>query len=166
MALRLIITVVRFIINYSAMENKEKDIFQDIKSGVSELGKQVGKIFGDAFQSEHTEIPVRTDIYTTAEQFVIELELAGISKENVSIQIQESTLVIKGKKTGITNDIKPEHFLRKERKYGEFTRNFNLPPYVELESIKAKFENGVLTIRLALIAPPKMEEPNLNIPIE
>lgn len=148
------------------METKDKDIFQDLKSGVSELGKQVGKMFGDAFQSEHTEIPVRTDIYTTKDQFVIELELAGISKENVSIQIQENTLVIKGKKTGITQDIKPETFLRKERKYGEFTRNFNLPHYVDLESIKAKFENGVLTIRLTLIAPPKTEEQKLEIPIE
>lgn len=146
------------------MENKDKDLFQDLKSGVSELGKQVGKLFGDAFQSEHTDIPIRTDIYATDAEFVIELELAGVPKENVSIQIQENTLVIKGKKGASEN--KAESYLRKERKFGEFNRNINLPPYVELDSIKAKFENGLLTIRLQLLHPPTVEEPKLDIPIE
>ncbi|MBX7242569.1 MAG: Hsp20/alpha crystallin family protein [Bacteroidia bacterium] len=148
------------------MENKENDLFKDIKSGVHEIGKQVGKLFGDTFQQQDSpELPVKTDIYTTATHFVIELEIAGIPKNKINIQILENVLSVKGEKNPEA-EIRPEQFLRRERKYGSFIRNFDLPANIKLDEIKAKVDNGLLVVRFPLLVPQKEEEDNLNIPIE
>ncbi len=149
------------------MENKEKDLFKDIKSGVQEIGKQVGKLFGDTFQHQDTtDLPIKTDIYTTASHFVIEMEIAGIPKNKVTIQILENTLSVKGEKIAET-EVHPEQFLKRERKYGSFIRNFDLPPNIKVEEIKAKVDNGLLVVRFPLLTPQKEEEEdNLNIQIE
>ena len=144
------------------MENKEKDLFQDLKSGVQEIGKQVGKLFGDTFQQpETTDLPIKTDIYTTATHFVIEIEIAGIPKNQINIQIQENVLCVKGNKSPET-EIKPEQFLKRERKYGSFIRNFELPANIKVPEIKAKVDNGLLVVRFPLLNPEKEEEPENN----
>ncbi len=149
------------------MENKEKDLLQDIKSGVQELGKQVGKLFGDTFQQnqDSADIPIKTDIFTTKTHFVIEMELSGIPKNQIQIQIHENILSIKGNKVP-ENQGEIAESLKKERKYGSFIRNFDLPPNIKLDEIKAKADLGVLVIRFPLITPAKDGEDDLNVQIE
>lgn len=147
------------------MDNNEKDFFSELKSGVKELGKQVGKVFNDAFSNDNaTDMQIRTDVYATKEFLVFELELAGVPKEVVSIQIVENTLVVRGKKTrpeGITAD----NYLRSARIFGEFQKSFDLPNDVSVQSgIKAKFENGLLTVRIPRVE--EEEDHTKSVPIE
>lgn len=142
------------------MENKEKDFLQDIKSGVQEIGKSMGKFINHAFQDTHTDLVIPTDIYVTDNLFIIEMEMAGIAKEQVSIQIHEQTLVVKGTKARATENVE---FAHKERKFGEFVRNFNLPLNIQLEGIKAKFDNGLLTVRFPIVATEPNGDLKINI---
>jgi len=94
--------------------------------------------------------------------YLVQAELAGITKENINIQVvEDNTLVISGKKEKL-NDGKTVH--RQERKYGEFQRRLILPDDSNLNSINAKFENGVLEIKIDKKEPeaPKVKEVSIS----
>ena len=92
------------------------------------------------------------DIYEEDDKFVIKAEIPGVKKEDIDIQIENNILTIKGERK-IEKETKKENFHRAERYYGSFQRSFTLPGIVAQEKIKAKLDNGVLTIEI-----PKKEE--------
>lgn len=77
--------------------------------------------------------------------------LPGVQKDEIVITIKDGrTLVVSGKKK--RPDYAENHrFIHKERKFGEFTREFSLSNNLDIQSITAQFENGVLQITLAKI---------------
>ncbi|MEM7367980.1 MAG: Hsp20/alpha crystallin family protein [Bacteroidota bacterium] len=130
-------------------ENRPDDMFQNLKDGFSDFGKKVSSFMDDVLGSEGSgsEVQVRSDVYTEKGLYTIELELPGVNKQDVNIQIHEGVLSVKGQKefpTGVEN----RNYDKKERQFGSFFRTFNLPLDVELDNIKAKYESGVLTIKL------------------
>lgn len=96
------------------------------------------------------------DIYETPEDIVLQAELPGLRKEDIDIQVRESTLSLKGERR-IDQEIKKENTLRMERSYGAFRRVFTLPNAVQADKIRAVFKDGVLTLHIpkAVEAKPK-----------
>ena len=92
------------------------------------------------------------DIYETKESIVLNVELPGVTKEDISLEVKDSTLTLRGEKK-LEKDVKEENFHRMERTYGGFTRAFTLPSTVQQDKVKAKFKDGILEIML-----PKAEE--------
>ncbi|MDX2248961.1 MAG: Hsp20/alpha crystallin family protein [Bacteroidia bacterium] len=129
-------------------EYKPEDFFQSFKEGFSELQKKVGGFMDDVFSGEGSgsELRVRSDVYLTRDQYVIELEIPGVKKEDVSIQIHDGILNVKGTKFPVEN---AENFvyIKQERQYGSFLKSFTLPVSVVMEEVKAKYETGLLIIR-------------------
>ncbi|MEM7656595.1 MAG: Hsp20/alpha crystallin family protein [Bacteroidota bacterium] len=130
-------------------DSKPDEVFRNIRDGFSEFGKKVSTFFDDTFSAEEGDggIKSRSDVYSYQGEYLVELELPGVKKEDVQIQIYEGTLTIKGTK------YPPEYaseakYDRQNRSYGSFLRTFELPVDVELEKVKAKFDAGVLTVRL------------------
>ena len=80
--------------------------------------------------------------------FVLRAELPGIAKEAVKVEIKEQVLTLSGEKPAPTYEAKGYRY--SEIGYGKFERTFQLSESIDLETIQAKFENGVLEIRLAL----------------
>jgi HSP20 family protein len=142
-------------------ENKAEDIFRNLKEGLGEFGQKVNKMVDDLFTgdigAEAGEVRIRVDIYETKDQLVFELELPGVSKEAVNVHIHDGMLSIKGEKKP-TVDAEKVSYISRERRNGSFLRNFALPDHVELGQIKAKFEFGLLTIRLPIIREEEPEE--------
>lgn len=94
----------------------------------------------------------RTDLVETDENFRLRLDVPGMSKEDISINLQNPTLTVRGKRTSErTNE--SEEFVRVERAFGAFQRTFTLPDAVDADSIEATYDDGVLTINI-----PKTEE--------
>ena len=96
------------------------------------------------------------DISENENGYKIEMELPGMSKEDVNIAFEEKVLRISGeKKIEQKNDNDNCH--RLERRYGKFERNFRINSEVITDKINAVFKNGVLSIDLpkAEIAKPK-----------
>lgn len=92
------------------------------------------------------------DIYETAESIVLEVELPGITKEDIGVEVKDNTLTLKGDKK-FEKEVKEENYHRVERSYGAFQRVFTLPSTVQQDKVRAKFKDGILEIRL-----PKVEE--------
>lgn len=129
-------------------ENKTEDYFQTFKEGFSEFSQKVKKTFDDLMSSDGSimgELSIPADVYETREHFVIELELPGAIKSDVSVQIVDEELVIKGLKRRRELDVIETY--RSQRRYGEFLHHFPLPDYIDMANIKAKYEHGVLRVK-------------------
>jgi HSP20 family protein len=107
--------------------------------------------FGEEEMAQGSWIPA-VDIYETKESIVLNVELPGVTKEDIALEVKDSTLTIKGEKK-LEKNVTEENFYRMERSYGSFTRAFTLPSTVQQDKVKAKFRDGILEIML-----PKAEE--------
>jgi len=92
------------------------------------------------------------DIYETPETIIMKADLPGLSREDIEIQIRDNTLTLRGERR-FAKDVQQENYLRIERAYGAFQRNFTLPATVQQDKIRAVFRDGVLELTL-----PKAEE--------
>jgi HSP20 family protein len=92
------------------------------------------------------------DVFEDKEDVVVRAELPGMDKENIEVNLTDSTLTIKGEKKK-EEEVKEENYYRSERSYGSFVRSVELPKAVHADKIKASFKNGILEVRA-----PKTEE--------
>jgi len=79
-------------------------------------------------------------------------ELPGLSKENVSIDVQNNMLTVSGE-SKISNERDENGYAVRERRYGKFSRSIPLPQGIKNEEIKASMDNGVLTVTFPKSAP-------------
>jgi HSP20 family protein len=92
------------------------------------------------------------DVSEDEKGYTISVELAGVKREDVSVEVHENVLSIRGEKKSERAEKQDKtHWV--ERSYGSFSRSFTLPPTAVSEELKATFREGVLTIEI-----PKKEE--------
>lgn len=89
---------------------------------------------------------MKTDIKETEKEFELSIELPGYKKEDVNAELKDGYLIISA--TNEQNDEEKDDngYIRKERYYGSCQRTFYVGKDLKEEDIKAKFENGVLTL--------------------
>jgi HSP20 family protein len=87
------------------------------------------------------------DIYETDEAVVLKAELPGVSKEDVTVEVHQNTLILRGQRRHEA-EVKEENYHRVERAYGTFQRSFVLPTMVDQEHVQATYKDGVLELRL------------------
>jgi HSP20 family protein len=92
------------------------------------------------------------DVAENAEEFVVRLEVPGIHKENLDINLTGDLLTIQGKRE-LMNDVAGETYLRREREVGKFVRKIRLPALVVEKEVKATYQDGLLVIHLPKVAP-------------
>lgn len=92
------------------------------------------------------------DIFEETDSIRIMAEVPGVRPEDVKISLEGNVLTVHGQKQQLAEE-RTERVHRYERTYGAFERTFTLPSSVDANSIKANYEQGVLTITL-----PKMAE--------
>ncbi|AFN75647.1 Molecular chaperone (small heat shock protein) [Melioribacter roseus P3M-2] len=100
----------------------------------------------------------RIDISEDNDSINVVAEIPGVKKENVKITLQDNILTIEGEKKK-EEEKKEKNYYRSERVFGSFKRSFTLPTEVDADNVEAKFENGMLNIRLKKLNPkPKKEK--------
>ncbi len=92
------------------------------------------------------------DVTEDESHYVVTAELPGAAKEDVTVELHEGVLTIRGEKRS-SHDEENEQRRHTERVFGTFSRAFSLPPDADGEHIHASFEHGVLTVRI-----PKTQE--------
>jgi len=92
------------------------------------------------------------DIYDKEKALVIKAELPGVEKKDISIDVSDRILTLKGERSH-NREFKGERYYRKERTFGEFSRSFRLPADIDPDKIKADYKDGILRIEI-----PKPEE--------
>ena len=96
---------------------------------------------------------LRVDISENEKEYVLEAELPGIRKEDISIEVNDDRLTISANQDERVEE-KRDNYIRKERKASRMTRSFCFDN-VDTDKITAKHDNGVLTLIL-----PKKEQSN------
>src|ERR1700747_972675 len=126
--------------------------------GINSLQDQVNRLFDETFsrgrsaESEMVTCGPAADIYETGQGLVLKADRPEVIQQEIDIRIENNMLTIRGERK-FHNEVSQDNYLRLERAYGPFTRNFSLPNTINTEAIKADYHNGVLSIRM-----PKREE--------
>ena len=106
----------------------------------------------------------RTDVYEKGDVLVFKLEMPGIAKEDVSVELYEGDLVIKGQAKA-EKEVTESAYYRMERIYGSFYRRLPLPFEVTPEQITATLTDGVLEILIKIPKPAATKPETAKIPV-
>ena len=101
--------------------------------------------FGEPFEEGLWQPPV--DIYEDDREVVVKMELPEVDMEDIEVQIEDHTLVIRGERK-LECEEKKQNYHRIERSYGLFRRTFALPATVDQEATRATCDRGVLKVVL------------------
>ena len=132
------------------------------------LQDRMNRLFEDATQRraqeagaeddfERADWTPASDIYETDTSYLIAIDLPGINRESLEIDIDDNRLVMKG-----TRAIEASRQHRIERPRGKFRRTFSVPASVDQGKIGAEYKDGVLQIRL----PKRTEQKAKRIDIK
>lgn len=114
-------------------------------AGLEEMRKEMNRAFETAFAPA-------LDVVEEKDAFLVKIDLPGLSKDDVSVTIQDNFLTVKGERK---HDVekKEANFYHRERVHGTFARTLELPTRVDAGKVAANFRDGVLHVTL-----PKSEE--------
>lgn len=117
------------------------------------LQSEVNRLFESVFPSQMSEADEpasavwspRIDLVETDDQYRMRVDLPGLSKNDVSITVEDNRLTIRGERTDESRT-ESENVVHMERTFGTFYRSLRLPKAVNEDKIKARFTNGVLSV--------------------
>ena len=112
----------------------------------------------DDFEAKTTS-NMKCDIYEKDGNYFIEMDVPGFKKEDIDVDIDKGYLTISAKHEE-NIDEENKNYIRKERTYGSFSRQFYIGNVAE-EQVKAEFNNGTLKVVV-----PKEEEKETKRRIE
>jgi len=123
----------------------------NLQSFQHEMNRMVNEFFGggngEAAGTELSSWTPAVDIHETDDGYVIKAELPGVSKDDVSIDIHQNTLTLRGQRKHEA-EVKQDKYHRVERAYGTFQRSFTLPVMIDQEKVQATYKDGVLELHL------------------
>lgn len=100
------------------------------------------------FKQENGFMPV-LDVVEKKGKLMVNAELPGVTKDDVSVEFEDDNLVIRGEKRH-EEETEEEGFFRRERIYGTFFRTLPLSFHAEPEKVKANFKDGVLKVEIPI----------------
>ena len=105
---------------------------------------------------------MRTDIKENEKNYEFDIDMPGFKKEEISIDINDGYLTVKAKKEENKEKNSNEGYLRRERFYSA-SRSYFVGDKIKEEDIKAKYDNGVLSITVPKEEPKKLSEHKITI---
>ncbi len=129
-----------------------EDLFDEFKSPFDDLFKKM------ELRPEFKNV-MSTDIVEKDGGLEMIVDLPGVKKEDIKVDLNKGYLVITAS-SNVEKEEKDEtrNYLRKERSSGNYRRSFFVGDELKEEDVKAKFENGTLTIKLPKKEQKKFEE--------
>ncbi|MBT0664021.1 Hsp20/alpha crystallin family protein [Geobacter pelophilus] len=94
-------------------------------------------------KDEHEYLPL-VDIFDTADNYVVEFELPGFDRKDLRLSVCCNTLLLEGVKR--REGRKGCRFIRVERHFGHFSRMIEIPPSVDIQGVKARYDKGTLSV--------------------
>lgn len=137
--------------------------FWEFENIFKDMGRIINAIPKNINNQENIELKPYVDISEDDKNIFFDMELPGANKEDIKISINdENILNIRGEKKLQKQDT-VNSCCKNEIQYGVFNRAFQLPGTIDPQSVEAKFENGVLNIRIAKILPLPPQEKEISI---
>ena len=121
---------------------------------IKEIGTEVGEAVEkgiekttEVFDNIVSHLPFANLAKKDSGSFYIEVEMPGIKKENIKIDIVDNLLTVSGIRE-VRNEIKKEDYYLCESAFGKIERKFTIPDGIDRDKISAKLNNGELIIEL------------------
>ena len=133
--------------------------------GLTTFNNLFDDMFDDSFFRSYNSY-LKTDIKEVDNQYVLDNEMPGFNKKDISVELNDGYLTISGNKS-TNNDEKDTkgNIIRQERYSGSYSRSFYVGDSIKKEDIKANYDNGELKIYLPKTTTKEVENHNY-IPIE
>jgi HSP20 family protein len=125
--------------------------FRELASLQTEMGRWMNGLLEGNGRTTQSWVPA-LDVWETPTEVVYAFDLPGIPEEDISVEVKDDTLTVSAERAK-TDETSENGFYRFERRYGSFARAVGLPQGGDQDHIAARYENGVLEIRV-----PKPEE--------
>lgn len=119
--------------------------FMDTRSEMDELFNRFLGSSGATPRAGGNDVP--TDVFHTEDRLVIRMDLPGVDPEKVDVTVQDNVLLINGSRPFPFNPEKVR-FVRRGAFYGDFTQRVMLGKGLQLDSINARYESGVLELTI------------------
>ena len=103
-----------------------------------------------------------TDIKDEGGHYLLQAELPGFRKEDISLDLKDGILTITAAHTEQSEEATQGSYIRRERRYGSFQRSFDVTG-IEEKNITAAYENGVLALTLPKAKPVEPETHRIAI---
>lgn len=104
----------------------------------------------------------RVDVFERDGRLITKVDLPGVKKEDVSVEVTDGQLALSGERRHETEETK-DNVYRSEREYGGFHRTVPLPQGVKLDDVKATFADGVLEVSVPLPSQPESKVRKVDI---
>ena len=108
---------------------------------------------------------MKTDIKDEEDHYLMKIDLPEVKKENIKLSLEDGYLIVSAKFDYNNEDKEKNNYIRRERHYGNCSRSYYLGEDVTEEDIKAKLQDGVLTLNVKKV-DPKAKETKKFISIE
>ena len=95
---------------------------------------------------KHQAPAFKTDVIDKGESYLLEAELPGFSRDEITAEIKEGVLLLKAEKKS-SDDKTGDGYVRRERSYGSYQRSFDLSG-IDEDGITAEYKDGILSITL------------------
>ena len=128
--------------------------FRELASFQNEMSRWMNGLVEGPGRVTQSWVPP-LDVWETPSEVVYAFDLPGIPEEGISIEVKEDTLTVSGQRER-SQETSDDGFYRYERRYGSFARAVGLPQGVDQDKIAARYENGVLEVR---VAKPEEQKP-------
>ena len=148
---------------------------------LNQLHREIDRLFENAFRSFGFPVQSRSEfmsqffsdelasafradinIASNDRQYTITLEVPGLTQDDLSIELQDRVLVIRGIKQQEQEE-KDQHYYRKERRFGSFQRVLAVPDDADVDDIHASMDKGVLKIDIPRKAIDQSNIKKINI---
>lgn len=121
---------------------------------LGELRSRFDRMFDDLFDGHERNWMPAIDVERRNGSLVVRADVPGIKPEEVEIEVENDILTVSGKHEERKED-KNRHFLRRERRYGSFSRSLALPAGVDAKKIKASTHDGVVEVTIPMPSEPE-----------
>ena len=124
---------------------KKYEPLNDIKKSFDIINAIISSVSEQTQEQNRVDFRPNVNTRETNENYHIEIELAGVKKENVDIKVDGNVLSISGERN-LRDEVKEEDYDKVESRYGLFSRSFTLPERVDTSNISAEFIDGILEV--------------------
>ena len=116
-------------------------------SDLGELRERLDRVFDDLTGTADRAHRLAVDVIEEDDRYLMRADIPGIKPEDLKIEIEDNTLTVSGSHEEQTEE-KEDSYVRRERRFGSFSRSMIVPPGVEAADIEAEVSDGVLEISI------------------
>ncbi|NLO97357.1 MAG: Hsp20/alpha crystallin family protein [Peptococcaceae bacterium] len=128
----------------------------------SDIERVIDNFFNNSFFPLYNGLgSMKVDIKETDQEYIVEAEIPGVNKEDIKVELDDDLLTIQVQANEEINEER-DRYIRRERRCSSMSRSFYVEN-VQTDNITAKYENGILSIKLPKINPGHQSKKTIDI---